>query len=132
MLQIGNIEKNTIAIKKAFASYSSKDREKVIQRVQGIFAAGVEVYLDIVNLRSGEKWAAEIRRNIIASDVFYLFWSSHARDSAYVREEWQCALETKGLDFINPLPLEDPNIVPPPKELSSLHFNSFYLMMLNQ
>jgi hypothetical protein len=33
---------------------------------------------------------------------------------------------TDGLDAIDPVPLSDPRIAPPPTELSSLHFNDYY------
>jgi hypothetical protein len=37
------------------------------------------------------------------------------------------ALDTKGLDYIVPVPLQDPCEAPPPEALNSLHFNDAYL-----
>ena len=43
--------------------------------------------------------------------------------------EWRAALGTKGLDGINPIPLESPAISPPPPELSSLDFGDWTLAL---
>jgi hypothetical protein len=117
-------------MRSAFASYASPDREKVVQRVQGITAAGVNVYLDVASLRTGHDWQQQLLRAIETADVFYLFWSRFARASEHVEEEWRTALEKKGLGFIHPIPLEDPRHAQPPDELSSLHFNDIYLAIL--
>ena len=41
--------------------------------------------------------------------------------------EWKLALRKKGLGFIDPVPLEDPDKVPPPAELADLHFGDKWL-----
>jgi molecular chaperone DnaK len=116
----------------AFASYSSKDRDAVLARVQGMLKVvpDLEVFLDVLSLRSGEDWAQALMRTIPASDVFYLFWSEHARRSEWVEREWRCALETRGLDFIDPVPLVSPELVPPPAELAGKHFNDWILAFM--
>jgi hypothetical protein len=43
--------------------------------------------------------------------------------SECVEKEWRCALEKRGIDFINPVPLDFPDEVPPPPELNTKHFN---------
>jgi hypothetical protein len=117
-------------MRSAFASYASPDREKVVQRVQGITAAGVNVYLDVASLRTGHEWEKQLFDAIESADVFYLFWSSFARVSKNVEREWRTALDKKGLAFIHPIPLEDPRLALPPDELRSLHFNDIYLAIL--
>jgi len=114
----------------AFASYSSKDRKEVLQRVQGITAVGVDVFLDVLSLRAGQMWEQEIVKNIKDRDAFYLFWSTHASKSKYVEREWRLALKERGLDFIHPIPLTDPEVAPPPPELDNLHFKDIYLMCM--
>jgi hypothetical protein len=108
----------------AFASYASEDRDEVLACVQGMLKAArhLEVFVDVVNLRSGQLWEPELLRRISQSDIFYLFWCRHAMTSKWVEKEWQQAL-TKGLDFIDPVPLEGPEIAPPPVALASKHFN---------
>jgi hypothetical protein len=45
-----------------------------------------------------------------------------------VEREWRCALERRGIEFIDPVPLADPDEVPPPAELGvELHFDDWLL-----
>jgi hypothetical protein len=116
-------------ISKAFVSYASPDREKVLSRIQGIqkIAPYLEFKMDIKDIKSGQKWKESIRKFIETSDIFYLFWSKNAKDSPWVEKEWKCALKLKGIDFIDPIPLESPEDVPPPIELAEKHFNDWTL-----
>jgi hypothetical protein len=114
----------------AFASYASADRDEVLRRVQGIVAAGVDVFLDVLSLRAGDDWEQRLHDNIRSRDVFYLFWSRAARDSAWVDKEWRYALAQRGIGYIHPVPLADPREVPPPTELASRHFNDVLLACL--
>jgi hypothetical protein len=57
----------------AFASYASQDRDRVVARVQGLKKAGVDVFMDIVDLRAGQLWEEALWREIPARDIFYLF-----------------------------------------------------------
>lgn len=125
----GVAEISSVRFRKAFASYASPDRDAVLGRIQGIHKVmpEMEVFLDVLTLRSGQNWEQELRRVIPASDIFYLFWSSHARQSEWVEKEWRCALRERGIEFIDPIPLESPQESPPPPELSSLHFNDWEL-----
>jgi len=113
----------------AFASYASEDRDQVIGRIQGMekVLPSLRVFLDVMSLRSGEKWAERLGEEIRSRDVLFLFWSRAARDSKWVDLEWRTALVEKGLDGISPVPLESPTIAPPPPELSSLHFGDWTL-----
>jgi serine/threonine protein kinase len=117
-------------ITRAFASYASQDRSEVLRRVQGIQAAGTSVFLDIVNLRSGDFWEPTLYREIDASDGFFLFWSRAASKSPWVEKEWRYALERRGIEFINPLALEDPRNAEPPAELKAKHFNDMLLAFI--
>lgn len=113
----------------AFASYASEDRDAVLARLQGILkvAPGLDVFIDVAKIRSGQDWQAVLSREIVARDVFYLFWSDHARKSKMVDWEWRYALGARGLDFIDPVPLAPPDKVPPPPELAAKHFNDWML-----
>lgn len=129
---VGVAEVSGMRFRKAFASYASADRDAVLGRIQGIhkILPELDVFLDVVSLRSGQDWEQELWRVIPASDIFYLFWSSHARQSEWVEKEWRCALRERGLEFIDPVPLEPPQVSPPPPELSSLHFNDWELAFM--
>jgi len=110
----------------AFASYASRDRREVLKRVQGIEKVGVDVFMDVKSLRSGEHYQKRLLEQIESRDVFYLFWSQAARMSSWVEKEWRFALERRGIDFIDPVPLVNPSRVPPPRELADeLHFNDW-------
>jgi predicted component of type VI protein secretion system len=123
------LEASVVPYRTAFASYASDDRDAVLGRIQGIHkvAPELEVFLDVLSLRSGQNWEQELWRVIPASDIFYLFWSAHARKSEWVEREWRCALRERGIGFIDPIPLQPPEESPPPPELSSLHFNDWTL-----
>jgi TIR domain len=97
----------------------------VIARVQGMETAwkGLRVFVDVANLRAGQHWEEQLWSQISQADVFYLFWCRHARESDWVEKEWRFALERRGLDFIDPVPLEPPEYAPPPPELAVKHFN---------
>jgi hypothetical protein len=118
--------------RKAFASYASADRDEVLARIQGILKAApdMDVFVDILKLRSGQDWEQNLWREIPSSDVFYLFWSRSAKESRWVEKEWRCALEAKGPDFIDPVPLVSPDEVSPPAELAGKHFNDWTLAFM--
>jgi hypothetical protein len=116
----------------AFASFSGRDRIDVLGRVQGMtkVCQDLDVFVDVLSLRSGQDWEVQIRQQIPVRDVFFLFWSLHASRSKEVEKEWRIALEMRGLDFIDPIPLTDPRVSPPPKELARLHFNDLYIAQI--
>jgi hypothetical protein len=125
----GTVLTTETRVRKAFASYASADRDEVLGRLQGIRKAApyLEIFFDVLTLRSGQSWESEIEALIVASDVFYLFWSLYASSSVWVEQEWRTALSTGRRDFIDPVPLQSPEEAPPPPELSSLHFNDWML-----
>lgn len=116
----------------AFASYSSKDRAEVFKRIQGIHqvAPDLDIFVDVDSLRAGQDWEKELWRQISGRDVFFLFWSANAKNSRWVEKEWRFALEKRGLEFIDPIPLVPPEEAPPPPELSSKHFNDRELVFI--
>ena len=118
----------------AFVSYASQDRSKVAMIIQGMKKARPEmdVFFDVDSLRSGEDWQRALRAEIERRDILFLCWSLSAKQSEWVDREWRYALENKGLNFIEPVPLDPPNICPPPKELSSKHFNDRRLLYIDR
>ena len=116
-------------ITSAYASYATEDRHDVLARIQGMLKVvpDLDVFVDVLSLRSGDNWRQRLEAAIVDHDVFYLFWSSAACQSTWVDWEWRTALRTRGLECIAPVPLETPDKAPPPPELSSLHFNDWTL-----
>ncbi len=107
----------------AFISYASRDREEVLRCVRMLSPAGIEFWQDVLSLEPADRWEEEMWRHIDESDVMFLFWSTAARESEWVQKEWHYALEHKGDDYIRPVIIEGPPPVPPPRELSHLHFD---------
>jgi TIR domain len=132
-LESGSDDQRTFSraqvIKSAFASYTSKDRRQVLDRVQGIEKLGVSVFMDTHGLRSNDQYKKRIFEAIDSADIFYLFWSRHAARSNWVDQEWRYGYKQKGLAFIDPVPLVDPRKVPPPPELAEhRHINDWTLI----
>ena len=116
-------------INSAFASYASEDRNAVLGRIQGMqkILPNLNVFLDVVSLRSGDDWEKRIAEEIEHRDAFFLFWSRSAQGSRWVDHEWRTALRARGADFIDPVPLEGPELAPPPAELADRHFGDWTL-----
>jgi hypothetical protein len=114
--------------KLAFASYASKDRPRVLARVQRIEKLGVKVFVDVRDLKANDPYPTYLLNQIDGSDVLYLFWSRHAKESKWVEREWRYGLEKRGIDFIDPVPLVDPRKAAPPSELGAQkHFSDWVL-----
>ena len=115
--------------KTAFASYASENRDEVLTRIQGMkkVAPDLDVFLDVLSLRSGDNWREKLESHVPTKDTFYLFWSQSAAQSEWVEREWRLALNRRGLNYIDPVPLEEPDTAPPPEELNELHFSDAFL-----
>jgi hypothetical protein len=115
---------------RAFFSYSSKDRKKVLEIAQSYRAAGVAFFQDILDLEPGARWEKGLYKEIDNCDLFLLFWSQAARDSEWVAKEARYALERQnGSDDrspdVVPLVLEGPPAPRPPEFLQHLHFDDW-------
>ena len=111
-------------VKTAFASYSSRDRERVLDRVASLqIGAGIDVFLDCKSLRPGEDWEKRLKQEIVARDTFMLFWSQFAKVSKYVAWEWEQALMLKDDEHFQVHPLDPVDDAPPPEALGHLHFS---------
>jgi hypothetical protein len=119
----------------AFVSYASKDRERVLPRVQALAAARIKVFQDFIELEPGERWERELYKHIDECDVFFLFWSQAAKASKWVCEETKYAHARQGENDerppeIIPIIIEGPPPPEPPPELNFLQFNDKYLYLL--
>lgn len=130
--------KNTVSITRAdilsaFVSYASQDRNRVAAIIQGMKKArpDMDIFFDVECLRSGQNWETALRSEIENRDVLFLCWSKFARASKWVDMEWRYALKSKGEDCIEPIPIDSPEICPPPSELQQKHFNDKMLYIIN-
>lgn len=106
-----------------FCSYSHKDTQ-IVERIEKAYKVlGFTSLRDVLTLKSGQNWDAELLRLIDQADIFQLFWSTAASQSNAVRKEWLYALQRRALrpDFVRPVFWEQP-MPPPPPELSPIHF----------
>jgi hypothetical protein len=131
-----NAHQNFVRYRLAFISYASADRREVMKRVQMLDLAKIRYFQDLLSLEAGEQWEPAIYRYIDECDVFYLFWSTAAKQSKWVEKEVQRALKRKGDKFDAPpeimgVPIEGPPPVPPPPYLESIHFDSKFLYFIN-
>ena len=113
----------------AFLSYASQDRARVSACIRGILLVrpDLDLFFDVVSLRRGERYADRIFKEIESRDLFYLFWSIYAAQSDWVRRELNYALEHLGADHVEPVPLDPPDLCPPPASLEDRHFNDWIL-----
>jgi hypothetical protein len=79
--------------------------------------------------------ACALDRKIDESDVFFLFWSTAAKQSEWVIKEVRYAIERRSGDDlgppeIDPVIIEGPPPVAPPPELKDLHFNDRFLYFI--
>jgi hypothetical protein len=114
----------------AFASYASADAAQVALGLSWLkrWDSGLDVFLDCLDLKANEQWKRELEAIIPNKDVFLLFWSVNAMKSPWVQWELQTACRVKDRHAIRPMPLDDPEIAPPPDALKDLQFRDRYMM----
>jgi TIR domain len=116
-----------------FCSYSSLDRDEMLKRAQGLQAAGLETFIDVLKLRPGDIWNPKIFAAIDESDLFVLIWSKNARDSKWVTMESRYSLrryKQHGSPDFRPIPIEGPPIASVPRGLRAYHFNDELLGLI--
>jgi hypothetical protein len=125
-----------VRYRQAFISYASKDLPEVLKRVQMLNLAKIKFFQDLLTFEPGDSWEKLLYDYIDRSDVFYLFWSTAASESEWVRKEVEYALSRKtgepesGPEII-PVIIEGPPPARPPEELSFLHFNDKLIYFIN-
>jgi TIR domain len=81
-----------------FLSYASQDAEAAQRICAALRAAGIEVWFDQSELRGGDTWDRQIRKQIHDCALFIPLISVHsdARHEGYFRREWRLAVERAG------------------------------------
>lgn len=76
-----------------FLSYASQDAEAATRICESLRAAGVEVWFDKSELRGGDAWDSQIKKQIHDCALFIPVISAHtnARIEGYFRGEWNLA-----------------------------------------
>jgi Tol biopolymer transport system component len=85
----------TESSKAVFLSYASEDTEAARCICAALRAAGIEVWFDQSELRGGDAWDRQIRKQINACALFIPIISAHAqaRLEGYFRREWKLAAD---------------------------------------
>jgi hypothetical protein len=127
---------NLTRYQQAFISYASKDRQEVLKRVQMLNVAKVKFFQDLLTLEPGDEWEKLLYEYIDKSDVFFLFWSTAASESKWVKKEVEYAIKRRANKDepdpeIIPVIIEGPPPAKPPAELSSIHFNDKLIYFIN-
>src|SRR5471032_1736852 len=78
-----------------FISYASEDSAAALRICEALRAAGIEVWFDQSELRSGDAWDRQIRKQVYDCALFIAVVSrrSNARTEGYFRREWRLAVE---------------------------------------
>jgi len=76
-----------------FLSYASEDVDAAVRICEALRAAGVEVWFDRSELRGGDAWDSQIKKQIHDCALFVPLISAHsnARSEGYFRGEWHLA-----------------------------------------
>lgn len=120
---------------RAFISYASEDNDAVLARIQGMqkMVRDWDPFFARASISSGEFWQKRLERELREREILYLFWSEAASRSRWVDWEWRFGLAHRGIEFIDPVPLVSPRVVPPPDELVQfIHFDDWMLAYMNR
>ena len=97
-----------------FLSYASQDAEAAARICAALRSAGIEVWFDQSELRGGEAWDRQIRKQIHDCALFVpvISANAHARVEGYFRLEWKLAVDRSHLmapdqTFLLPVVIDD-------------------------
>jgi TolB-like protein/Flp pilus assembly protein TadD len=97
-----------------FLSYASEDAAAAEQIAAALQGTGIQVWFDKSELRGGDVWDRQIRRQIRECALFVALVSSHsdARKEGYFRREWRLAVErmadlAEDVPFLLPVVIDD-------------------------
>jgi hypothetical protein len=124
--------------KYAFLSHASQDRKEVMKFARALSAAKIGFFQDILSLEPGDEWEERLFQEIDRCDVFYLFWSKHAANSAMVRREAEHAHKRSTLTLskapsITPIRLDAsplPTDPPHPPWMMKIHFDDAFRKLI--
>ncbi|MBK7317886.1 toll/interleukin-1 receptor domain-containing protein [Candidatus Villigracilis affinis] len=106
-----------------FISYSRKDSEVARTFKTVLEGTGLDVFLDVDDIRSGQLWEEELKRRIERAKIFQIFWSANYSQSENCKQEWEYALkQNKDEGYIRPVFWQKPLTPNPPEELNKFNF----------
>lgn len=95
-----------------FLSYASQDMDAARRLHDSLRAVGIEVWFDQGQLRGGDAWDAEIRRQVRECALFVALVSTNtnSRSEGYFRREWNLAVQ-RMLDMADDQPFLLPVLI---------------------
>ncbi|HYX75427.1 MAG TPA: TIR domain-containing protein [Steroidobacteraceae bacterium] len=100
--------------KAVFLSYASQDGEAARHIADALHAAGIEVWFDQSELRGGDAWDRQIRKQIHDCALFMpiISGTTQGRLEGYFRREWRLAVDrthdmAEGKPFLVPVVIDD-------------------------
>jgi TolB-like protein/Tfp pilus assembly protein PilF len=106
----------SVSSRAVFLSYASQDAEAARRICEALRAAGIEVWLDQSELRGGDSWDRQIRKQIHECALFIPIISAttQARLEGYFRREWKLAVDrthdmADGKPFLLPVVIDVTN-----------------------
>jgi hypothetical protein len=120
-------------LSRVFASYARTDFSIVQACKETYRLINVHLFVDTDDVLSGEAWRKRINAEIARTEIFQLFWSKAASNSANVRNEIDLAKDVAGqraYRFIRPSYWEADK-PPLPQDLGHLNFTRIDLGKLN-
>jgi TolB-like protein/Flp pilus assembly protein TadD len=107
-------------LRAVFLSYASEDVAAAQRIADALSAAGIEVWFDRSELRGGEAWDRQIRRQIHECALFIALISTHsdARNEGYFRREWKLAVE-RTADMAEDVPFLLPVVIDATKDATA-------------
>ena len=107
-------DKSSTGGRAVFLSYSREDAEPARRIADALRAFGLEVWFDQNELRGGDAWDANIKRQIRECALFLPIISAHtqSRMEGYFRREWKLGVERThdmagGVAFITPVVIDE-------------------------
>lgn len=107
-----------------FVSYTTADRERVLPYYVALKSSAYELWMDIHDIRGGQKWEFEISKAIDRANIILSFISKNSIDRrGYIQKEFRMAMEKykekRDSDiFIIPVLLDDIEL---PDTIKALH-----------
>jgi TolB-like protein/Flp pilus assembly protein TadD len=103
-----------------FVSYASEDAGAAERIASALRAAGIEVWFDKSELRGGEAWDRQIRKQVHDCALFVPIISaqSDSRYEGYFRREWRLAVERSG-DMAEDVPFLLPVVIDATKDATA-------------
>ena len=100
-----------------FLSYASEDAEAAARICEALREAGIEVWFDRSELRGGDAWDSQIKKQIHDCALFVPMISAHtnARTEGYFRREWNLATR-RTLDMSQDAPFLVPVMIDETRE----------------